>query len=45
MLNSRPILRKILVPLAALVIFAGLWEWIVWINDWPNYNMASPSDL
>jgi len=45
MLNSRPILRKILVPLAALVIFAGLWEWIVWINDWPNYKMASPSDL
>ncbi|MCY4261284.1 MAG: ABC transporter permease subunit [Rhodobacteraceae bacterium] len=42
---SRPLLRKTLVPFVALCIFAVLWEWIVWINDWPNYKMASPSDL
>lgn len=38
-------LRKLLVPLAAIVMFLGFWEWLVWVNDWPNYKMASPSDL
>lgn len=38
-------LRKILVPLSALVIFGLLWELLVWANGWPNYKMASPSDL
>ena len=38
-------LRKILVPIAAMVVFLGLWELLVWANDWPNYVMASPSDL
>ncbi len=38
-------LRKIGVPLAAIVIFLVLWELLVWVNDWPNYKMASPSDL
>jgi NitT/TauT family transport system permease protein len=37
--------RKIGVPLAAIVIFLALWEFIVWANGWPNYKMASPSDL
>ncbi|MFZ2101210.1 MAG: ABC transporter permease [Oricola sp.] len=37
--------RKIGVPLAAVVIFMLFWEFIVWVNDWPNYKMASPSDL
>lgn len=38
-------LRQILVPLSALVIFALFWEFLVWVNGWPNYVMASPSDL
>ncbi|KNG93056.1 ABC transporter permease [Pseudaestuariivita atlantica] len=38
-------LRAVLVPLAALVIFGLLWELLVWANGWPNYKMASPSDL
>lgn len=37
--------RKVLVPVTALVIFAILWELLVWVNGWPNYKMASPSDL
>ncbi len=38
-------LRQIGVPLAAILIFLALWEFIVWVNGWPNYKMASPSDL
>ena len=38
-------IRKILVPLAAVVIFLILWEALVWVMGWPNYRMASPSDL
>lgn len=38
-------LRKIAVPLIAVVIFLALWELLVWANGWPNYKMASPSDL
>ena len=37
--------NKFLVSVAALVIFCLLWEFLVWVNDWPNYVMASPSDL
>ena len=37
--------RKILVPLAAAFVFLILWEGLVWIMGWPNYKMASPSDL
>ncbi len=37
--------QKILVPVAALVVFGLFWEFLVWANDWPNYVMASPSDL
>ncbi|WP_145108556.1 ABC transporter permease [Cereibacter sediminicola] len=37
--------RKIGVPLAAILMFLALWEGIVWWNGWPNYKMASPSDL
>ena len=33
------------VPLAAIVVFLAFWEFIVWVNGWPNYKMASPSDL
>ncbi len=38
-------LGRIVVPIVAVLIFLGIWEWIVWVNQWPNYKMASPSDL
>ncbi len=38
-------LRQIAVPVIAILIFLGLWELLVWVNNWPNYKMASPSDL
>lgn len=38
-------LRKVLVPIAAMVVFLLFWELLVWVNNWPNYIMASPSDL
>ena len=38
-------MRHILVPLYAIIIFLVLWELLVWVNDWPNYKMASPSDI
>lgn len=38
-------LRKIAVPVIAIAIFLALWELLVWANGWPNYKMASPSDL
>jgi NitT/TauT family transport system permease protein len=38
-------LRAILVPVTAIVVFCLLWELLVWANGWPNYVMASPSDL
>ena len=28
-----------------MIIFLLFWEALVWVNDWPNYKMASPSDL
>ena len=37
--------RALLAPLGAVVVFLVLWELLVWANDWPNYIMASPSDL
>jgi len=37
--------RQIAVPLLAIIAFLAFWEALVWINDWPNYVMASPSDL
>jgi|TARA_Y200000002_G_C22677069_1_gene662552 NitT/TauT family transport system permease protein len=38
-------MQKIAVPLLAIIVFLIFWEALVWINDWPNYKMASPSDL
>jgi len=40
-----PTLRKFLVPTAAMIIFLILWEALVWVMGWPNFRMASPSDL
>ncbi|MEM1317432.1 MAG: ABC transporter permease [Pseudomonadota bacterium] len=37
--------RKIGIPVAAILVFLLFWEWLVWVNGWPNYKMASPSDL
>ena len=37
--------QKIAVPLVAIGLFVAFWEFIVWVNGWPNYVMASPSDL
>ena len=38
-------LRATLVPVTAIMVFCLLWELLVWANGWPNYVMASPSDL
>lgn len=40
-----PSVRAWAVPLIAMVIFLVLWELLVWAMGWPNYKMASPSDL
>ncbi|AJE48927.1 ABC transporter permease [Celeribacter indicus] len=37
--------RRIATPTIAILIFLVLWEFVVWVNQWPNYKMASPSDL
>jgi len=36
---------KVAVPVAAVLAFLVFWEALVWVNGWPNYVMASPSDL
>jgi NitT/TauT family transport system permease protein len=38
-------MRHILIPFYAIIIFLLFWEFLVWINGWPNYKMASPSDI
>ena len=38
-------MRPAFVPIFAMIIFLLFWEVLVWVNDWPNYKMASPSDL
>ena len=38
-------MKKISVPLIAIIIFLLFWEALVWVNGWPNYKMASPSDV
>ncbi len=38
-------MRQVFVPILAMIIFLLFWEGLVWVNDWPNYKMASPSDL
>lgn len=38
-------MRQYLIPTFAMIIFLLFWEALVWVNDWPNYKMASPSDL
>jgi NitT/TauT family transport system permease protein len=48
--RRRPLLdrlthRAVVAPLAALVVFVLFWEALVWLNGWPDYVMAAPSDL
>ena len=38
-------MRQIAAPAFAIILFLIFWEALVWINAWPNYKMASPSDL
>ena len=38
-------INNFIIPLFSLIIFCLLWELLVWYNNWPNYKMASPSDL
>ena len=38
-------MRQYFIPLLAMIIFLVFWEALVWINDWSNYKMASPSDI
>jgi len=38
-------MRQLAVPILAISLFLLFWEILVWVNDWPNYKMASPSDL
>jgi NitT/TauT family transport system permease protein len=42
---SNGLMKKILVPGIAIVMFLVFWEAFVWAMGWPNYKMASPSDL
>lgn len=38
-------LQRIAVPIVAVALFTALWEFLVWANGWPDFVMASPSDL
>ncbi|EPX79526.1 ABC transporter permease [Salipiger mucosus] len=44
-LAARLTSRAVLAPIAAVIVFLLLWEALVWLNGWPDYVMASPSDL
>ncbi|KIT14308.1 ABC transporter permease [Jannaschia aquimarina] len=38
-------IRSVGVPVVALAVFTAIWEFVVWANGWPDFVMASPSDL
>ena len=38
-------LRGVLAPLCAVALVLVAWEALVWARGWPDYKMASPSDL
>ena len=38
-------MRQVVAPAFAIILFLMFWEALVWLNDWPDYKMASPSDL
>jgi len=37
--------QAVAVPMVAVVVFLMFWEWLVWVNGWPTFKMAAPSDL
>ena len=37
--------QSIAVPIVAVFLFTAFWEFLVWANGWPDFVMASPSDL
>lgn len=37
--------QKVGIPVAAMVLLLIFWELLVWVNGWPDFKMASPSDL
>ena len=37
--------RAVLVPVGAMLLFLASWEALVWVNGWPDFKMASPSDI
>ena len=39
------IVQKIAIPCIAVIVFLFFWEALVWVNGWPKYKMAAPSDL
>ena len=39
------LIRQAAPPVIGVITLIALWEWLVWVNDLPNYRMASPSDL
>ena len=38
-------MSRVIIPVIAMITFLFLWESLVWMNGWPDYKMASPSDL
>ncbi len=44
-LTERLTHRAVVAPIAAVIVFLILWEALVRLNGWPDYVMASPSDL
>lgn len=42
---TRAAVQRVAVPLVAIALFVAFWEWLVWVNGWPKYKMAAPSDL
>ena len=43
--RERPLAAGRVSELEAKLLFLLLWEGVVWAAGWPNYKMASPSDL
>lgn len=41
----KSVARQFLVPAGFIIAALALWEWAVWVNDLPDFRMASPSDL
>ena len=42
---KRKLGQQIYVPVFSIFSFCIFWELLVWANGWPDYKMASPSDI